>query len=436
MQLNLSELGQNGAKPTILIVDDAKGNVDVLTDILQGCTIRVALNGVRALKIAQGENPPDLILLDVLMPEMDGYEVCRQLQADERTRKIPVLFVTSKSNEDDEAKGFELGAVDYLTKPIVPSIVLARIKTQLILAQYTHRLEGLSTKLGKYLSPQIYRSIFEGRTDARVGSDRKKLSIFFSDIVGFTKQTDGMEPEDLAYILNGYLDRMSDIVIKHGGIFDKFMGDAVLVFFGDPDTLGLKEDAIACVKMALEMRDAVEPLGLEWHNRGISKGFKVRMGITTGFCTVGNFGSDSRMAYTIIGNQVNLASRLQSTAAPGELVIVHDTWLLVKDHFQCKPREPIFVKGFERPIQTYTVLGASEEEMSHEVDPEGFILSLKPEEIRQLDKPKVIEKLKKALTKLKEESLLETPVTSPPPKEEPISPAQQLERLLHFPEIG
>lgn len=390
--------------PQILIVDDAPENVDILAAILKGhYQVKVALNGARALKIAQGETPPDLILLDVMMPEMDGYEVCRRLAADDRTRDIPVIFATAKSDVDDEARGFELGAVDYLTKPVSPSIVLARIRTHLALRQSRRHLESLSEKLSRYLSPQVYRSIFEGRQDARIGSSRKKLTVFFSDIVGFTRQTEGMEPEDLAFILNGYLNRMAQIVHRHGGTFDKFMGDAVLVFFGDPESLGVAEDARAAVRMAIEMRDSLSQLGAEWADRGIPRGFEVRMGLTTGFCTVGNFGSEERMAYTIIGNQVNLASRLQSSAQPGEISIVHETWLLVKEDFECLPKEPIFVKGFERPIQTYSVIGPrGTAPMTRRIDDsrKGFSLLLDPAQIDPQDRPLVVEQLKSALTRL------------------------------------
>ena len=242
----------------ILIVDDTPENVDVLAGILrEHYQIKVAVNGPKALRIAQSDPAPALILLDVMMPEMDGYEVCRQLQANERTRRIPVIFVTAKSEVEDEAQGFGLGAVDYITKPVSAAIVLARVRTQLALKESHRRLEDLSLKLARYLSRQVYQSIFDGRQDARIGCSRKKLTVFFSDIVGFANQTEAMESEDVTFILNGYLNRMADVVLKHGGTLDKFVGDAVLVFFGDPETKGVVEDAVACVRMALEMKNAI-----------------------------------------------------------------------------------------------------------------------------------------------------------------------------------
>ena len=392
----------NSDSAFILIVDDTPENVDVLAGILrENYQIKVAVNGPKALRIAQADPAPALILLDVMMPEMDGYEVCRQLQADERTRRIPVIFVTAKSEVEDEARGFGLGAVDYITKPVNPAIVLARVRTQLALKQSHRKLEDLSLKLARYLSRQIYQSIFEGRQDARIGCSRKKLTVFFSDIVGFASKTEGMESEDLTFILNGYLNRMADVVFKYGGTLDKFIGDAVLVFFGDPETKGVPEDAVSCVRMALEMKGAIAELNHAWLAKGIS-GFDVRMGITTGFSTVGNFGSDERMDYTIIGNQVNLANRLQAVAQPGEILISQETWLLVKDEFLCVAKEPIQVKGFDRPIQTYAVTSTALTAGAAPIEDArvGFRLALDPAQVAPADRTAVMDKLRAAIASL------------------------------------
>lgn len=389
---------------TILIVDDTRENVDVLAGILhERYQIQIALNGAKALQLAQAGPPPDLILLDVMMPEIDGYEVCRQLKDNPHTRDIPVIFVTAKTEEADETKGFSLGAVDYITKPISPTIVLARVQTHLALKQARARLEALPQKLARYLSPQVSQSIFEGKTDARIGSSRKKLTVFFSDIVGFTNRAENMESEDLAHILNSYLNRMAELVLSHGGTLDKFMGDAVLAFFGDPETRGAQEDATACVHMAMAMQKAVEELNEEWAGKGIGSSFAVRMGIATGYCTVGNFGSDQRMDYTIIGNQVNLASRLESASKPGQTRISHETWLLVRDQFECMAEDPIVVKGFERPIQTYLVTGQRDAaDLSEPVESTrpGFSLKLNPGDIPAEERAAVIADLKAALKQL------------------------------------
>jgi len=392
-------------KSTILVVDDAPENIDVLNGILKpDYQVKVALNGDKALKVANSAPPPDLILLDIMMPDIDGYEVCRRLKSDPKTVDIPVIFVSAMSEVMDETKGFELGAVDYITKPVSPPIVKARIENHLSLKLARNKLEALSQKLGKYLSPQIYQSIFEGTRDTRLETRRKKLTIFFSDIVGFTSRTDNMEPEDLAFILNSYLNKMAKVVLKHGGTLDKYVGDAILVFFGDPETKGIKEDAIACISMALEMRDSLPELHQEWIKYGIDSPFQVRMGISTGICSVGNFGSDDRMDYTIIGNQVNLASRFESSAESNQILISQDTWSLVKNVIHCSPKEAIRVKGFEQPVPVYEVVDFHDrlEKDRRIVDSRpGFSLLLDADLITREEKNLVEDKLNAALKTLK-----------------------------------
>lgn len=278
------------------------------------------------------------------------------------------------------------------------------MNTHISLKHAHSSLKGLSDKLSRYLSPQIYQSIFEGKQDASIGSSRKKLSVFFSDIVGFTRKTDGMEPEDLSYILNSYLNRMAEVVISHGGTLDKFIGDAILTFFGDPETRGPQGDALACLNMATEMREAVAVLNKEWEHLAIPTGFQIWMGITAGYCTVGNFGSEQRMDYAIIGNQVNLASRLESVSQPGELRIAHETWLLVRDHYDCTPQDPILVKGFERPVQTYIVNGPRSADSQNgriEESCDGFSLALDPEQVDPEDREAVLARLQSAIDQMR-----------------------------------
>ena len=222
-------------------------------------------------------------------------------------------------------------------------------------------LESLSVKLSKYLSPQVYQSIFSGEQTVEIASKRKKLTIFFSDIAGFTETTDNLESEDLTDVLNQYLTEMSTIALAHGATVDKYVGDAMLLFFGDPDTKGVKEDAQNCVMMAIAMQRRMRELEQEWLSRGLEQPFRVRIGICTGFCTVGNFGSKDRMDYTIIGNEVNLASRLQSAVEPGGILLSHETNALVQDIVLTEEFPPMTVKGFLKPIKTYKVLGTYQE---------------------------------------------------------------------------
>ena len=211
---------------------------------------RVATSGAKALEHAGAPDKPDLILLDVTMPDMDGYEVCGRLKADPETASIPVVFLTARTEAEDEAKGFELGAVDYIHKPFNPTVVRARVHTHLLLRdtlrqieernaaldEKTRMLESLSVKLSKYLSPQVYASIFTGSRDVELATERKRLTVFFSDIKDFTATTADMQPEDLTAMLNRYFTAMSKIALAYGAHIDKFIGDAMLMFFGDPET--------------------------------------------------------------------------------------------------------------------------------------------------------------------------------------------------------
>ena len=205
------------------------------------------------------------------------------------------------------------------------------------LTQANDFLAAISMKLAKYLSPQIYKSIFSGQKDVSITTERKKLTIFFSDIENFTGTTERLQPEDLTALLNEYLTEMSAIALAHGATVDKFIGDAILGFFGDPDTKGTEEDARACVRMAVAMQHRLSQLNSEWRQRGIEQPFRARIGINTGYCNVGNFGSDDRMDYTIIGAEANLAARLQTIADPGGIVLSYETYALVRDLVRAAP---------------------------------------------------------------------------------------------------
>ncbi len=222
-------------------------------------------------------------------------------------------------------------------------------------------LEGLSNKLSKYLSPQIYEAIFAGTSDANVQTSRKKLTVFFSDIKNFTATTEEMEPEDMTFLLNDYLTKMTEIALEHGGTIDKYIGDAIMVFFGDPETKGVKQDALAALRMALAMQRRMVDLRAKWSDMGFRHPFHIRCGINTGYCNVGNFGSEQRVDYTIIGGQVNLAARLESICEPDGIVMSHETHAFVKDFIDAAALEPIQVKGIKEPVTPYAVQGIFED---------------------------------------------------------------------------
>ena len=224
------------------------------------------------------------------------------------------------------------------------------------LSEKSAALESLSGKLAKYLAPQVYDLIFSGRQDAKIVSQRKKLTICFSDIAGFTETTDRMESEDLTQLLNHYLTEMSKIASEYGATIDKYVGDAIVMFFGDPESRGVKQDALACVKMAVAMQRRMTELAGLWRDAGMQTPLRCRIGIHTDYCTVGNFGSADRMDYTMIGGAVNLASRLEHEAPPGEVVISYETYAHVQDEIHCEEHGNLRVRGIAYPVTTYRVV--------------------------------------------------------------------------------
>ena len=284
---------------------------------------------------------------------------------------------------------------------------LLNVKNQ-ILEQQEQSIQ-VSRKLVKYLPPQVWESIFSGKRDAKLQTHRKKLTIFFSDIKDFTETTDEMSADALTEMLNTYFDHMTKIALHYGGTIDKFIGDAILIFFGDPTTRGAKEDALACVSMAIDMRKAMQVLRQKWKSMGVEKPLHVRMGITTGYCHVGNFGSETRMDYTIIGRNANLASRLQNVANPDEILIAHDTYLLVRDRIMCREKGTVTLRGIAKPVQVWEVMdfradmGATTSWLEHELD--GFAMLMDTNKIKNYDKERIIKALENAAQTLKDKRI-------------------------------
>lgn len=257
------------------------------------------------------------------------------------------------------------------------------------------RLNTLKERLSRYVSPPLYRKITSGKEKVELNQTKRvKLSIFFSDIVDFSSHSSNMEGEALSAILNSYLEDMTRIVNKYGGTLDKYIGDAILVFFGDPDFTDDFDHAQRCVRMALAMRQRMAELQDQWFKLGYSDPLHIRMGISTGFVSVGNFGSDERMDYTIIGTPVNLASRLQTAAMADQILISHDTWGLVKNNFCCSEPKRIKLKGFKSPMLAYEVFSELKEEACSEIVVEdkekGLYLKFDPS---KLNKEELIELL-------------------------------------------
>ncbi len=272
-------------------------------------------------------------------------------------------------------------------------------KSQKKLSVANAKLANFSTKLSKYFSPEVYNSLFTGELDVKVQTQRKLLTIFFSDLEGFTELTERLEPEVLTELLTHYLTEMSKIALRWGGTIDKYIGDAIMIFFGDPASKGEKADAVNCVRMAMEMVDQLAEIRAIWKDKGLALPLNARMGIHTGICTVGNFGSEDRLDYTVIGNGVNLASRLESNAKPNSILISEDTYLHVRSEINCSKNNTIKVKGVSYPVQTYKVEGLMMEQANqlglteHQIPGLSLILDQSKIENRVLVRKKIKEVL-------------------------------------------
>jgi class 3 adenylate cyclase len=224
------------------------------------------------------------------------------------------------------------------------------------LEEANKRLQKAQKQISKYLDPNVTEKIFKGEFTAELTHKRTKLTMFFSDIKDFTQFTDASDPEDVAMLLNEYLGEMSQIVRTWGGTIPQFTGDSIYAIFGAPDSKGERGDALACLRMALEMQLKMKTLREKWWNQGIQFPFEIRCGIHTGMANVGNYGSEGFMEYSAIGLNTNLASRLEQACQPGQIYLSHSSWALVKDEIPCEEVGTIEVKGFHYPIRTYRVL--------------------------------------------------------------------------------
>ena len=249
------------------------------------------------------------------------------------------------------------------------------------LDQRKTELETLSHQLAKYLPPQIHQALFEGKHDTGITTQRKKLTVFFSDIKNFTQTSESLQPEALTEYLNEYFSEMTQIALDHGATIDKYMGDAMMVFFGDPESRGVREDARACVEMALSMLERLRSLHKRWRASGFDNPFEIRIGINTGYCNVGNFGSEQRLSYTIIGGEVNLAQRLEANADVGGILMSYETYVHVEDLVVAEKRGAIQMKGIARDVQTYAITGRRTESSTTTFSfdhPAGISIDLDP----------------------------------------------------------
>jgi adenylate cyclase len=372
-------------QPLILVVDDVADNVDILRMRLesQGYEVATAADGVEALEQARALLP-DLMLLDVMMPRMDGTETVRRLKADAGLPFIPVILLTAKSDAKDVVSGLESGGDDYLTKPVEHAALMARVRAMLRikalhdmvheqsmrlaaqaaeLAEWNRRLEDrVAAQLGelervgrlkRFLAPQLAEMIVSQGDDSILDSHRRDIVVVFCDLRGYTGFAETAEPEEVIAVLRDFHAALGPLVAQFEGTLDRFLGDGLMVFFNDP--LPCPDPASRAVRMALAMRQAVGELAFAWRRQGWGLGFGV--GIAQGYATMGRVGFAERMDYTAIGTVTNLAARLCGEAQDGQILISKRVAAAVEDIARLEEIGNLALKGLSQALAVYNVAG-------------------------------------------------------------------------------
>lgn len=312
------------------------------------------------------------------------------------------LRAAAEARVDDPLVAELLSGIDEL-EMLHQSVVEHSSILENELEQKNKAIEAIMATMRRYLSKSLYQRISGGAVAQAGATSRRNLTVFFSDIVGFTELTDTVEPETLSAVLNTYLGCMTEICERHGGTLDKFIGDAVMVFFGDEEQSDPVQSARACVAMAIEMQAATGALQSSWAKFGTQLGLRVRMGINSGYCTLGNFGSPERLAYTVVGGNVNVASRLEHQAEPGGICISGSTYALVRDMVEVKPMGALSVKGVSHPVECFGVIGCKAQTEGNpwlSLEHDGFALRAmhyKASELSAIQRERMADALRAAL---------------------------------------
>lgn len=334
----------------VLVVDDTPQNVKLLADLLgaKGYAVSTAASGEQALEtIAAGA--PDIVLLDVMMPGLSGYDVCRKIRENPATALLPVVMVTSLDPHQERVRGIEAGADDFLSKPINQPELFARVRSLLRVKQLQD--ERLA-RLKSFFSPQLAEAIAAGKADELLKTHRREITVEFFDLRGFTAFTEESEPEEVMELLRAYHGALGRLVLEHQGTLERFAGDAVMVFFNDP--LPVERPAEHAVKTALAMRDAFGPIAEHWKTRS---GFELGLGvgIAQGYATLGAIGFEGRRDYAAIGNVTNLAARLCGEAKAGQILADRKSVAALDGAFQFEPVGPLALKGFDKPMPAFAL---------------------------------------------------------------------------------
>jgi adenylate cyclase len=364
--------------PRILVVDDMSANVRLLEAILEpaGYSVRSASSGPEALKLVVSE-PPDLVLLDVQMAGMNGYEVCRRIRENETTALLPVVMVTS---HDSEARidGIRAGADDFVTKPLDQQELLLRVRSLVRIKHYHDTIRAQTAELGelnrtlearvsqqveelarmarlrRFLSPTLAEVVME-RGDSMLESHRRELAVLFADLRGWTDFSSGTEPEEVMSVVGSYHAAMGELILKYEATVGWFAGDGLMVWFNDP--IPCDDPAGRAVQMAVEMREAMAALRATWHKRGHELDFAI--GVALGYATIGRIGFEGRYDYGAVGSVLNLASRLCDVAEPGQIVIGPRVLAEVEELVEAEPLGAVTLKGFGKPIEAFAVTAAA-----------------------------------------------------------------------------
>lgn len=340
----------------ILAVDDLPANLKVLEAMLvpRGYEVITASSGAEALEKIRSERP-DLILSDVVMPSMNGFELCRKIREGEATRFLPVVMVTA-SGSQERVQALEAGADDLLPKPIDQVELLARVRSLLRLKEYHDTIERQRSELRRFLSPQIADLITSPEGQALLNGHRREITVVFSDLRGFTAFSESADPEEALSVVRAYHSTLGPLIFEHRGTLEHFEGDGVMVFFNDP--IPVEGHVLRAVRMVSAMRDRMTELCARWRKRGYELGFGA--GIAVGYATLGRIGFEGRYDYGAIGQVTNLAARLCSEAKAGQILISQRAFAAVEDLVEVEPVGDLGVKGFARPQPAYNVLKLGE----------------------------------------------------------------------------